>query len=158
LKTLSRVSFDDVLKTFATNHGDQVWARALLHAADSQLGEWTLVELAPEDVMAVWLPHHRHGFELGQGLEVVPPEGSTVANAIKRLSAIGSKNPCAELIDILSSLAPTPVYLSSQPVDHEDFAGLIRRKVTGLVHLDGLHRLVAWGTAGQGATAYVCSR
>jgi hypothetical protein len=159
LKTLARVSFDEVLKTFATNHSDpEVWARARLRTADSQRSEWTLVELGPQDVLAVWLPHHRHGpEEVGQGLEVVSPEGSTVADTIETLSAVGP-NPCVKRIDMLSSLAPTPVYLSADPIDHQDYAGLVRRKVTGLVHLDGLHRLVAWGRVGQGATAYVCSR
>ncbi|MFJ9552185.1 DUF6309 family protein [Nocardiopsis sp. NPDC101807] len=115
-----------------------------LAMAEELLGAWSLVRLTREEVLGVVLPWH---LSEGGAVELVPRSGLTVGEAADRIRAGGpgmaAANPvCAGKLELLRSAPLTPVYLSTRPVPHSDYGDL--RVRTGLIHLDGLHRMIAW--------------
>jgi hypothetical protein len=55
-----------------------------------------------------------------------------------------SANPvCWGKIDYWNGRPLSPVFLSVTPVEHDDYAGLSDYRGS-LIHMDGLHRLIAW--------------
>ncbi len=120
-----------------------------LHRAEELLGSWWRVRLSRADVLDVILPWH---LSEGGGDPLVPPSGLRVGQAAERVRAGGPEwagaNPvCAGKLDLLQRAPFTPVYLSTRAVPHSDYAAL--RFWDGLIHLDGLHRMVAWEVAGR---------
>ncbi|MET8539275.1 DUF6309 family protein [Kitasatospora sp. NPDC004799] len=112
-------------------------------------GGWWRVRLSRADVLGVVLPWH---LSEGGELELVPRSGSTVAEAADRIraggAAWGAANPvCAAKLRLLRWAPFTPLFLSTAPVDHPDYEELKER--SGLIHLDGLHRMLAWELAGR---------
>jgi len=147
------VTSDQVLSAFDRDHptkpdGSNEYARGLLIKADQQFGgTWTQVSLSQKDICGIILPPHRHGTEL------IPISGMTVSAAVekvKRAKDYQSANPCCwKVIAHWMELYPSPVFLSIAPVtnctDHQYLTGYQGH----LIHLDGLHRLIAWGLSGK---------
>ncbi|MFW5417688.1 hypothetical protein J0910_13835 [Nocardiopsis sp. CNT-189] len=131
-----------------------------LRRAEDLLGTWWRVRLTEEEALGVMLPWH---LSEGGGYELVPRSGLTVGQAVRRLredrDRIAELNPvCTEKLELMGRSPATPVYLSTRPVDHVDYEGL--RVRTALTHLDGLHRMLAWGLTGrlrreEGLEAYI---
>jgi hypothetical protein len=100
------------------------------------------------------LPWHTH-----DGVELVPVAGSAVSEAIEKLEIADRLSECYKRIQQLSSSLITPVFLTAAPINDQrypDYKGLLERGRAGLTHLDGLHRLVAWGRENkQEIPAYV---
>ncbi|MGK4579676.1 DUF6309 family protein [Kitasatospora sp. HPMI-4] len=120
-----------------------------LQRADRLLGSWWRVRLSRAEVLGVVLPWH---LSEGGRLELVPRSGLTVAEAAERIRSGGARwaeaNPvCAAKLELLERSPLTPVYLSTRPVPHPDYSDL--RVRDGLIHLDGLHRMLAWELAGR---------
>ncbi|MGW6421633.1 DUF6309 family protein [Nocardia sp. NPDC055053] len=120
-----------------------------LRRGDAVSGRWSRVLLSRADLVAVMLPWH---LSEGGGRELVPRTGLTVAQAAARLRAehgeMAAANPvCTGLITALAESPFTTVFLSTRPVDHSDYSDLRTRD--GLIHLDGLHRMLAWELAGR---------
>ncbi|MEU9045004.1 MULTISPECIES: DUF6309 family protein [unclassified Kitasatospora] len=120
-----------------------------LERADRISGGWWRVRLARTDVLGVVLPWH---LSEGGALELVPRSGLTVGEAAERVRSGGAAwsaaNPvCAAKLRLLRRTPFTPVFLSTAPVDHSDYGDLSVR--AGLIHLDGLHRMLAWELAGR---------
>ncbi|WP_030239538.1 DUF6309 family protein [Streptomyces sp. NRRL S-350] len=120
-----------------------------LERADRIPGGWWWVRLARSDVLGVVLPWH---LSEGGRLELVPRSGLTVGEAADRIRAGGhawaAANPvCSAKLRLLRWSPLTPVFLSTAPVDHSDYGDLAVR--AGLIHLDGLHRMLAWELAGR---------
>jgi hypothetical protein len=118
------------------------WPLGALEAANRQFGCWTLEILSPEEVRSVMLPWHSHGVNL------VPPEGLAVSEALKRLAQLDQSSECHRRIQQFSDPRTPAVFLSVAPIDdpnYTDYKGLVDRGYQGLTHLDGLHRLIAWG-------------
>ncbi|MDH6125000.1 DUF6309 family protein [Kitasatospora sp. GP82] len=118
-----------------------------LQRAEQLLGSWWGVRLSRAEVLDVMLPWH---LSEGGKLELVPRAGLTVGQAAERVRSGGAEwaeaNPvCAAKLELLKSSPLTPVYLSTLPVPHSDYSDL--RLGSGLVHLDGLHRMIAWELA-----------
>ena len=157
MRAVHPVAFDRVRAVYLRDHpadrphaansnrdGDQ--ALAMAHAL---LGTWSRVRLTREEVLGVVLPWH---LSEGGGVELVPRSGLTVGEAAERVRAGGAgmaeANPlCAEKLELFRRAPLTPVYLSTRPVPHSDYGDL--RVRTGLIHLDGLHRMIAWELAGR---------
>jgi len=141
-----RVSFEQVKATFlhdnAATPERNAWPLGALEVANQQFGDWTQVVLTPEEVLAVLLPQHNHGVNL------VPAAGSSVSEAISKLDFVDPLTECYNRIQQFFGTLTTLVFLSMAPMNdprYFDYTGLISRGCKGLTHLDGLHRLVAWG-------------
>jgi len=151
---LKEVESLEVLKTFDkynkisegnTNH----WARELVTTANKKFnGQWHLAELTKEDALKILLPWHNHG----EKVNLVPKTGMTVQAAAnyfkKNATEYKKENPkCHAKIIMFSEKEITePLFLSTAPltgcdkIEHEK----LHYTDKSLVHLDGLHRLIAW--------------
>lgn len=169
MRVLEAVPFDRVLGHFARHHpyipGDVANSNdeAMTHIRNAQVlagGRWHRVLLEGPEVSGVVLPWH-----LGEGgeVELIPRTGLTVRAATARLAALGdayaASNPlCAHKLARQVHVEPTAVFLSTKAVGGPDYEGLSVRE--GLIHLDGLHRMLTWERArrlapGQLLNAYV---
>lgn len=130
------------------------WAIGAIRIAEQQFGHWRRAILSPDDILSVMLPYHKRC-----GAVIVPPECSSVAEAIERLKQQPPDSLCRKKAESFSNQPPTLIFLSMAPINHPDYAdyqGLVQRQYRGLTHLDGLHRLMGWALAGQGnIEAYV---
>jgi len=143
----SEVGFEEVKATFirenTANSDRNDWPLGALDLADRQFGNWTRVVLTPEEVLTVMLPWHTH-----EGVDLVPAVGSSVSEAIEKLEFVDRLSKCYRRIQQFSSARMPAVFLSAAPINdpcYPDYKGLLDRGHRGLTHLDGLHRLIAWG-------------
>lgn len=158
MRLLGAVPFDEVLRGFTRDHpldpSDEANSNdeAEGHIRNAELllpGRWHRVLLEGPEVREVVLPWHMG--EYGE-VELIPRTGMSVAAAADRLAKLGTpyarSNPlCASKLDWHSTAGRLPVYLSTRPVPGPDYASLTVRE--GLIHLDGLHRMLAWARTGQ---------
>jgi hypothetical protein len=142
----SEVDFEEVRATFIRDNVETPerndWPLGALEVANRQFGTWTRVVLFPDEVQTVMLPRHDHLVNL------VPADGSTVSDAIKRLDLIDRSTECYQRVQQFLSERTPIVFLSAAPISdprYDDYRGLVDRGYRGLTHLDGLHRLIAWG-------------
>src|SRR5260370_13161102 len=142
----SEIAFEEIKATFAHDNVQtperNAWPLGALEVANRQFGKWKRVVLSPGEVRGVMLPRHDHGVNL------VPALGLTVSEAIKRLDSIDHSSECYRRIQQFFSRTTPAVFLSADPISdprYSDYAGLLHREYRGLMHLDGLHRLMAWG-------------
>lgn len=152
MRVLESVSFDHVLQRFRHDHavdreheantnGD---GESHLFLADALLGEWTRVLLGPRHLRGVVLPWHESE---GGDIALVPKTGLRVADAARRLGAMRSdysgKSPvCWRKLARVAGAPLSSIFLSVRAVTSEDYADLYIKE--GLIHLDGLHRMIAW--------------
>lgn len=158
MRVQGAVRFDAVFRHFAREHpfdaSDQAntndEAEGHVRNAQQELGgRWHRVVLEGPEVRDVMLPWH-----LGEdgAVELIPQSGLTVAAAADRLAELGTSyagsNPlCAFKLARQTAALRSPLFLSTRPVSGPDYEGLTDRE--GLIHLDGLHRMLAWALAGQ---------
>lgn len=155
------VSFEQVIEAFHLDHdadaGTNAYALRCLDMANAQFGKWTHGTLSKEELDQIVLPHHIfHEGEL-PGFELVPPEGSTVRQACKRLAEhpdFAAKHPiCWQSIQ-RGITDPRPVFLASQPLAQNGVHSWL--EVSGkLYHIDGLHRLIGRAMGGKPGSAYI---
>jgi len=139
------VDFDEVLSAF---EGDNLttpdrndWPRGALKIANQQLGRWKKVMLSPDELGTIMLPQHDHG------VFIVPPSGSTVAEAVRKLPTMDRSTEYYRRIQQFFDSRTSLIYLSAAPIDdpqYWDYKGIVDSGYRGLTHLDGLHRLFAW--------------
>lgn len=157
MRIVAAVPFKNVLAHFGRHHpylpGDTANSNdeAEVHIRNAQAlagGRWHEVLLEGPDVRGVVLPWH-----LGEGgeVELIPRTGLTVQAAAARLVALGeaytTSNPlCARKLARQVRAEPTAVFLSARAVEGPDYEELSVRE--GLIHLDGLHRMLSWELAG----------
>ncbi|GAB3475374.1 DUF6309 family protein [Nocardiopsis coralliicola] len=158
METVEQMAFADVQRLYRSDHPcDRVHPSNTnrdgarnLELADALFSAWFRIRLSRADALAVVLPWH-----LSEGGEeaMVPPTGLTVGQAAERVRAGGARwtraNPvCAAKLELLGRSPLTHVYLSGRALpDHPHYDRVRTRE--GLIHLDGLHRLVAWELAGR---------
>ncbi|GAA2155914.1 hypothetical protein GCM10009760_56310 [Kitasatospora kazusensis] len=155
VEVVSSVTFAEVRRVYLRDHpADQAHeantnqcGEENLQRAEDLLGSWWKVRLSRAEVLGIMLPWH---LSEGGKLELVPRTGLTVGQAAARIRAGGAEwaeaNPvCAAKLELLKWAPLTPVYLSTRPVPHSDYADL--PPTDGLVHLDGLHRMLVWEVA-----------
>ena len=140
------IGFDEIKAVFLRENADTPerndWPLGALEVANRQFGRWVRVVLLPEEVLNVMLPWHAHGTNL------VPVAGSSVLEAIKNLNFVSQSTECYKRIRQFSGARTPAVFLSAAPISdprYSDYQGLLSRGYKGLTHLDGLHRLIAWG-------------
>ncbi len=159
MKNIERVDFSDVLKRFDREHPinqeTNEWARDRLKNANERFGgEWYSVQLSRREVLSgIELVYHH---DPGSGLVLIPEEGSTVSEAkdkfLKiRLDYSKKNSDCYEKIVKFGSRMFDYVFLCTAPLkgfgvtEHEK----LDHTEENLVHIDGLHRLVAWAVKGR---------
>ncbi|MCX4967602.1 DUF6309 family protein [Streptomyces sp. NBC_00654] len=158
MKVLEAVTFDALMRRFGQEHpydrNDEAnsndEAETHIRNAQSALGgRWHEVLLEGTEVLDVVLPWH-----LGEDgdVELIPRTGLTVAAAASRLAALGPSyartNPlCGLKLARQIHAPPRALFLSTGAVPGADYEELTVRE--GLIHLDGLHRMLAWQRAGQ---------
>jgi hypothetical protein len=152
------ISGEEVFRVFDRDHpiepgNSNQYARELLGKADRQFGGvWAETSPCQKDICEIILPPHYHKAEGGK-IELIPVSGLTVSAAIEKIRGIKGyefTNVCCwRSITRWMERYPSPIFLSVAPVkscsDHQyltDYNG-------HLIHLDGLHRLIAWGLAGR---------
>ncbi|MFD5556131.1 DUF6309 family protein [Streptomyces sp. NPDC127068] len=151
------VTFAEVLAAYLRDHPVERTHEAnsnpegveSLERADQLKGGWWHVRLSRADVLGVVLPWH---LSEGGARELVPRTGLTVAEAAGRIRSDGPPwyraNPvCAAKLALLEWAPFTPVFLSTSPMDHSDYSDLLVRE--GLIHIDGLHRMISWELVGR---------
>ena len=114
------------------------WPRQRLNEANLQFGDWNEYELSHHELLHVKL-HWNTGFG-------IPEEGMTVVDAIQLQSVrdwIATGKPKNLPDDSHIWLAGSP--LISGPTEHQRLKGYEGH----LVVLDGIHRIVAWASAGK---------
>lgn len=157
MEIVTAVAYSEVHDAYLRDHpveraheaNSNVYGEENLERADRMPGGWWRVRLSRADVLGVVLPWH---LSEGGELELVPRTGLTVGEAAARVRSGGAAwtaaNPvCAAKLKLLRRAPFTPLFLSSAPVDHSDYGELSAR--AGLIHLDGLHRMLAWELAGR---------
>lgn len=143
---VSVVSFETVRSHFLRDNAATPerngWPLGALEIANRQFATWTYVILMVAEVLTVLLPHHDHGVNL------VSITGSTVSDTVPAVSRLNRTTECYARIQQFLGAQTQTVYLSADPINdpqYGDYHGLIARGCRGLTHLDGLHRLIAWG-------------
>jgi hypothetical protein len=155
VRLLDTVPFSHVLDVYRIDHpADRTHpantnrdGEEVLHMAEEMLGSWSRVLLSREEVLGIILPWH---LSEGGERELVPRSGLTVGEAANLVRSGGATmaeaNPvCSKKLELFRRTPLTPVYLSTRPVPHSDYSDL--RVRAGLIHLDGLHRTIAWELA-----------
>ncbi|WP_405996885.1 DUF6309 family protein [Streptomyces sp. NBC_00829] len=157
MRVLKAITFDALTSLFGRAHpydpNDEANSNdeAETHIRNAQLtlgGRWHQVMLEGTEVLDIVLPWHSG--EAGD-VELIPRTGLTVAAAASRLAVLGTSyadtNPlCALKLARQTHASPRPLFLSTRPVSGQDYEALTVRE--GLIHLDGLHRMLAWQRAG----------
>lgn len=123
-----------------------------LDKAYEQFGDqWSYYSLSLTEILDVVLCHHDHWME-PSNVQLIQNEGLTVAQAMDRYRSLQdyeTTNPtCWQTIEHVKA-SISDVYLSRRPLDTDDFRPLERFDPPHLFVLDGLHRLIAWGLAGN---------
>ncbi|KOG66327.1 DUF6309 family protein [Streptomyces varsoviensis] len=157
MRFVSSVTFDEVQREFRREHpvarqhqgNTNQDTENCLELADKSFGRWSEVRLCRADVLDVMLPWH---LSEGGAYEMVPRTGLTVGQAARIVRARGTEwaggNPvCTAKLDLFRDSAFTSLYLSTRPVPHDHYADV--RVGDGFIHLDGLHRMVAWELSGR---------
>jgi len=129
------------------------WALSRLEEAGDAFAGWARVSLSREDVMGTVLVYHCRG----DGDPVVPREGATVREVVDGLdgegmSELAAEHPrCHDRIERLMREPFSPVFLADGPLEETSAEqyGWLECGEDCLVHLDGLHRLLAWTLDGR---------
>ena len=140
------VPFDEILACYEQeNRGWPGYAIGIdyLNAANARCqGKWTLMSLSNADVSSVMLPYHRH-----HGFEVIPQSGLSVSAAVERLKQL-PKDQMPGCWKRISDLGQRD--FSHMHIALESENGILK-------HVDGVHRLLAYGLfeKGHDVLAYV---
>ena len=154
---MERVIFELLIEEFSLAHGagyePNRGALIGLNKANEKFGNWVRRELELAEVLEVILPYHAHwGDPDKDAVLLVPPEGITLQEAVDRLKTLQdfeATNPTCWQSMQLSADTESPVYLSIEPIDNDDYRMQPSRSEPHLYHIDGLHRLVYWGLQGR---------
>ncbi|GII91701.1 DUF6309 family protein [Sinosporangium siamense] len=158
MKIEAKVPFEVVLKRFHETHlqdleheaNTNVEAEEHVRNSDAMLGTWSRVSLSRQDILGVILPWHTG--EEGGEFELISKAGLTVADTIALLHAKSDSYPvtnpgCWTKLRWLAAAPFTPLFLSTKAVTGVDYEELTVTE--GLIHLDGLHRMLAWELWGR---------
>ncbi|CAC5339788.1 MULTISPECIES: DUF6309 family protein [Planktothrix] len=155
MKIVMKVEFDEVLAQFRSEHhadreheaNTNRQAEEILVCADVQLRQWSKVFLGRQDILRVTLPWH---ISEGGNIKLIPKSGLTVEQAVEKLSSMkdryAKESPvCWNKIWRTDRTQFLPIFLSTKAITAPYYAGYTELDITeGLVHLDGLHRMIAW--------------
>ena len=149
---IESLRFDEVMTRFHLEHdADRAHesntnqaTEGLLGLADAQLGGWSRVLLGRRHLRSVILPWHESE---GGDIKLVPKTGLRVVEAARKIAAMRElyaqqSQVCWRKIERAARVPRAAVFLSTRAIDSEHYAELETKD--GLVHLDGLHRMIAW--------------
>lgn len=155
---MKRVSFEEVMAVFHKEHdkdrGSNEWALGVLSDANQQFGgNWIFKKLKRKEALSIVLPWHGH-WEGQNNIILIPKEGMTLGTAIKRYNSIKnykSENPkCWDTIEyLMNKKDSSSVFLSTAPIKGYKVFEDLKECEGHLIHMDGLHRLIAWGVSGR---------
>jgi len=147
-----KVNFSEVLTQFRFYHSGNKehekntnnYAEKSLIIANELLKEWYKVSLKRKDILQVILPWHESE---GGKAKLIPKTGLTVAKTVEKLRALEDsykqESPiCWNKIFTMSKVSFTPIFLVTQAINTEEYKSLDIKR--GLIHLDGLHRMISW--------------
>jgi len=162
MRVIKRVEFTDVLNVFDQEHptddkstetNTNSWARQNLSNANNKFqGKWVYVRLSRKDVLDIMLPWHASE---GGAIELVPETevGLTVDGAAMKVRLTDnykSKSPkCWRKIQYFIDKGYSPVFLSVGIPSNADEYRNMPEPEGRFIHLDGLHRLIAWAVGGS---------
>lgn len=162
IRIFQTVSFSEVLRVFKKEYIEYSgyrsdthnYTRRILVNANKQFqGQWALVYLGKRQIGNIVLPWH-----LGEGgrVELVPKQGATLRKVLKKFDNLKfyqeykKSNPiCWRKIIYLKKQRPTPLFLTTVPLEKKLSYNDLIVQDNQLVHLDGLHRLLAWGLSNR---------
>ncbi|MCO6489302.1 MAG: hypothetical protein J5I98_12835, partial [Phaeodactylibacter sp.] len=157
MRFIAKIPFTEVLEAFYREHSTELAhdentnpeAERALNLANAQMGEWRKALVRREDILKVILPWH---ISCGGKDELVPKTGMTVGQAAAKIAGMGEAfakhNPvCYQKIRRMARQPFTPLFLSTRAIEKDDYWDLERKD--GLVHIDGLHRMIAWELYGR---------
>lgn len=150
-----KTSFENVLHTFDqyhdTAHGTNAYAQSCLYLAEKQHGgRWQYRSLTRNELLEIILPYHGQHKDESGGVELVPPQGSTLEVALQRLAELKNyqdTNPVCWATIKHSVASRSPVFISKLPIENNDYKMLQNISGEHFYHIDGLHRLIAWGSS-----------
>lgn len=154
-----RVPFSTVLEHFDREHDlseTREWARELINTVnDFYSGEWHSAKL-PNDLVRsnITLMYHHHPLE---GEPLVPEIGATVAETSARFREIENSyhacnNKCCEHIKSLQASPFSHLILASNDGRFkipDQYQQKLQQRPGTFLHIDGLHRMIAWDLAGR---------
>ena len=162
MKLLRTVHFDEVLRVFNEEHSSSStndWTRELLvNTNKSHSGKWSLVRFSSQEARSkISLMWHHHGDAgYGRGIELIPVSGATVSQATSNFLNLSDEyakenKKCLDTIIHHKYTPFNPVFLSIPLSRDYKIAGHESTTIPGgnYLHLDGLHRLIAWNVAGR---------
>ena len=142
-----QVSIEKVLKTFYKEHrlerGANKWAVRMLKETDKKFDFWIEAKLPKKILLNTLLPYHFHG-----EMMLVPKKGATVKETFEKLKKHRENyrkkcSKCIKTIEFFKDKDIGHIYLSmGKPNNLYDYPKMKYHK-EHLVHLDGLHRLLA---------------
>lgn len=157
MRFIDKIEFEEVLEAFCLEHSTErahdentnPEAERALNLANAQMGEWRKALVRREDILNVILPWH---ISCGGKTELVPKSGMTVGQAAAKIAGMGEafarENPvCYQKLQRMGKQPLTPLFLSTRAIEKDDYRDLERKE--GLVHIDGLHRMIAWELNGR---------
>lgn len=157
MRFIGKIAFEEVLEAFYREHSTErdhdentnPEAERALNLANAQMGEWRKALVRREDILNVVLPWH---ISCGGKTELVPKSGMTVEHAAAKIARMGEAfakhNPvCHQKIQRMARQPFSPLFLSTRAIGKDDYWDLDRKE--GLVHIDGLHRMIAWALHGR---------
>ncbi len=162
MKIIKKVNFEEVIDYFDKNHPvtdeghsqKNKWGRnKIIEANDNSSGRWQFVELHPDEIADIWLPYHKgeHGHK-GKEVVLIEEEGSTVSDATSKLKSLTdyseTNKTCWKFIDYWQDKDITPIFISLCRPEHIKSPNGEGHPF----HLDGVHRLLAWGLKGGDTT------
>ena len=157
MKTVKDIPFREVLEHFDAVHpvreegnfATNGWARGLLLSTNELCqGVWRLVELSPDEVLEICLPHHRGEKSAGGTTVLLEGDGATAGDAVTRLQSLADYSTTNEVcwgkIQYWAGRDAEPIILSTTAPKHmQDVVADAK-----FFHIDGLHRILAWGLGG----------
>ncbi len=151
-----RVSFSEVKQEFLKQYPYNNWQKEVslwcLNWTEKHVGNWYKVRLSRDDVLSILMPGHAHSKYI-----LIPKKGALLKSVYKRAKKLEykSKNPkCVKTIEHFKHSEFSPIFLSTRFKAMGHYKGHVKIK-TALYHVDGLHRLIAWGLDGRYTNQYL---
>ena len=136
--------------------GSGPWTTRFVNTANAQFsGRWREVELDSATLASLWLPPHAGEPCQGDRRAALAPQGgASVANTVRRLRESSENyagaNPCCWGRIAAAMDAPlSPIIVTTQPLDEDEYRSIDIHHDRRVYHLDGLHRLIGWSLAGR---------
>ncbi len=154
MEIFKKVSFKEVEREFRKqyrkkNRPEHV-SRWCLDWTELKVGNWYKVRLSHKDVLSILLPGHAH-----PNRHLIPDEGRLLRHVLqKKINYRTVNRTCWQSIKYFKTKDFNPLFLSTKFIALSHYRRL-KYQPTALYHVDGIHRLVAWGLDGRYTDEYL---